>query len=251
VSLEFLSPDATAVGDRWTPLARSPMERAAKAAGARHEARDGWSVALDYGDPATERETTRATVGFADMSQLGKLEVQAGRGEMGAILGAATGGHAAELGRVARTPGTWWAPLTAERTLAICEPAHLAELRESLEGAAADVPTAGVVDVSCVFGALCVVGPLARETFARFCAIDLRPGVSPVGSLRPGSVARTPGLIICEAPDRYLTLFGAALGDYIWTVVADAAESLGGGPVGLDALEPLDAPAGAEASDRA
>ena len=31
-------------------------------------------------------------------------------------------------------------------------------------------------------------------------------------------------------------LFGAALGSYVWTVVADAAESLGGGPVGADAL---------------
>ena len=31
-------------------------------------------------------------------------------------------------------------------------------------------------------------------------------------------------------------LFGWALGEYIWEVVADAAERLGGGPVGVDAL---------------
>ena len=31
-------------------------------------------------------------------------------------------------------------------------------------------------------------------------------------------------------------LFGAALGQYVWTLVADAAEHLGGGPVGVDAL---------------
>jgi hypothetical protein len=35
-------------------------------------------------------------------------------------------------------------------------------------------------------------------------------------------------------------LFGAALGSYVWAVVADAAGSLGGGPVGLDALAPLE-----------
>ena len=51
-------------------------------------------------------------------------------------------------------------------------------------------------------------------------------------------MARTGGAILCEAPDRYLMLFGAALGQYVWTVVADAAEHLGGGPVGVDALEP-------------
>jgi hypothetical protein len=38
-------------------------------------------------------------------------------------------------------------------------------------------------------------------------------------------------------------LFGAALGQYVWTTVADAAGHLGGGPVGVDALPPLDAPA--------
>ena len=55
-------------------------------------------------------------------------------------------------------------------------------------------------------------------------------------------VARTGGAILCEAPDRYLMLFGAALGQYVWTVVDDAARNLGGGPVGVDALPPLDAP---------
>ena len=49
-------------------------------------------------------------------------------------------------------------------------------------------------------------------------------------------MARTGGAILCEAPDRYLMLFGAALGQYVWTLVADAAGHLGGGPVGVDAL---------------
>jgi len=56
------------------------------------------------------------------------------------------------------------------------------------------------------------------------------------GDWRPGSVARTPGGILCEAEECYLMLFGAALGQYVWTVVDDAARKLGGGPVGLDAL---------------
>ena len=53
---------------------------------------------------------------------------------------------------------------------------------------------------------------------------------------RPGSVARTPGASCARREARWLMLFGAALGQYMWTVVADAAESLGGGPVGADAL---------------
>ena len=49
-------------------------------------------------------------------------------------------------------------------------------------------------------------------------------------------MARTGGAILCEAPDRYLMLFGAALGQYVWTVVEDVARHLGGGPVGDDVL---------------
>jgi hypothetical protein len=86
-----------------------------------------------------------------------------------------------------------------------------------------------------------ILGPLAREVFARFTAIDLRPQITPPLAFRPGSVARTGGAILCEAPNRYVMLFGAALGQYVWQVVDDAARHLGGGPIGYDALPPLDA----------
>jgi sarcosine oxidase gamma subunit len=80
-------------------------------------------------------------------------------------------------------------------------------------------------------GALAISGPLAVELFARFTAIDVRAQVTPVHGFRPGSVARTPGAILRESEDSWLMLFGAALGGYVWTVVADAAAALGGGPV--------------------
>ena len=47
--------------------------------------------------------------------------------------------------------------------------------------------------------ALTIAGPLARETFARFCALDLRPDVAAGRArFRPGSVARTPGFVLRE-----------------------------------------------------
>ena len=67
--------------------------------------------------------------------------------------------------------------------------------------------------------------------------------MTPVHGFRPGSVARTPGFVLREDEERYLTLVGAALGQYVWTVVADAAGHLGGEPVGADALAPLPASA--------
>jgi glycine cleavage system aminomethyltransferase T len=202
------------------------MERQARDAGASFEERDGWNVAVGFDGAEAERERLRSTVGFADMSHLGKIEVQGP--QVGRL----------ELGTAALEDGAWWCPYTAQRAIVLCEPARLPHVREDLAGAAtAESGPASVVDVTTVFGALSVGGPLARELFARFTALDLRDPVTPVHGFRPGSVARTPGAVLRQSEQRWLMLFGAALGQYMWTVVADAAESLGGGPVGVDALD--------------
>jgi heterotetrameric sarcosine oxidase gamma subunit len=123
--------------------------------------------------------------------------------------------------------------------LVLGEPAGAAGLREAVARAVGDVAreaTVTVADVTCGLAGLALLGPGARELLARFCAIDVRDSVTPVAGFRPGSVARTPGYVLREAEQRLLVLVGWALGEYLWRVVADAAEHLGGGPVGADAL---------------
>jgi hypothetical protein len=186
----FLAPNATDV------VARSPMERQARAAGARFEVRDGWNVAVSFPGESFE------AVGFSDVSHIRKYELH---GDQPGL----------ELGRATVDGAQTWLPMTPTRALVL-----------------GGDPPEGAVDVTTGFGALRIAGPLARETFARFTAIDLRPQVTAPGDWRPGSVARTPGGILCEDDDRFLMLFGAALGQYMWTVVADAAGHLGGGPAG-------------------
>ena len=242
MSHDFLSPDAAVQAGGFAPVARGSMERSAGAAGARFEVRDGWNVAVGYSTPEQEAAACSERVGWADVSQLGKLEIQAGAEDLAAIVARVTGGAETQLGRATRAAEAWWCPMTAERTLVLCAPNALGDLRERLEDAAAGVAgSASVTDVSTVFGAMTVVGPLARELFARFCALDLRPSATPVQGLRPGSVARSPGVVLRESEDRFLMLFGWALGQYMWTVVSDAGEHLGGSPVGVDALGPVPA----------
>jgi sarcosine oxidase subunit gamma len=221
VSLEFLSVDATVP-------ARSPMERAARRAGARFAVRDGWNVAVGYAEDAG------AATGWTDVSHLGKLELQAGAAALAEI--AAGCGAVLEPGAAAPAGDAWWCPVTRTRALVICPAAETAALRTRLAAAAEAAPAhAGVVDVTTGFAALAISGPAARELLARVCALDLRPQRMPVGAFRPGSVARTPGMVLRVAEDRYLALVGAALGEYLWTVVADAAAPLGGRPLGVDA----------------
>jgi glycine cleavage system aminomethyltransferase T len=201
-SLGFLSP-ATSGG----AVARSPMEHDAIQAGARIERRGAWNVAVEFDGKEIELARCQSTVGFADTSHLPKFEVH-GQSEL-------------ELGSARRSDGAWLCPVTRDRTLVV----------GGANGRGIDMTTS--------YAALTIAGPLSRELFARFCALDLRPKVTPVHAFRPGSVARTPGYVLCEDEDRYLMLFGAALGHYMWTVVADAAAGLGGGPVGVDSLTPI------------
>jgi heterotetrameric sarcosine oxidase gamma subunit len=221
VSLEFLSPESGAAD----AVARTPMERQARASGARFEVRDGWNLAVSYGSRDDEANACAHTTGWVDVSHLRKLELQGTGVAQRAGL---------ELATATRRGDAWWCPLTPDRALVIGgQPAAVRE--QAPEGTS-------VVDVSTAFAAMTLVGPQSREVFARFCAADLRPKVTPVAGLRPLSIARQPGLIVREAEDRYLFLFGWAVGQYMWTAVQDAATHLGGRPVGLDALHPLEEP---------
>jgi heterotetrameric sarcosine oxidase gamma subunit len=215
--LEFLTPEATG----GTAIARTPMERLAMAAGARFEQRDGWNVAVSYGEGVV------GDVAFADRSHMAKLELHGDRAALARVVGGEL-----EPGVALRANDAWWCPVTPARVLVLGEPSAARELR-----AAVSDDGVSVVDVTCGLAALALVGSGARELFARFCAIDVRPAVTPVGSFRPGSVARTPGYVLVEDEQRLLVMVGWALGEYLYEVVSDAAGHLGGGPVGADALE--------------
>ncbi len=233
MSLAFLTPDAALARDA---LARSPMERLAVAAGARLARVEGWNVPNAYDEPTVEHARLSQTVGFVDRSSLVKLEIQAQPDALAGIVARAGGGLALEPGLAAHATGSWWCPVTPGRVLVLGEPAAAATLRADISQAADGASgTVSVVDVTCGLTALSLIGPQARELLARFCAIDVRPAVTPVAGFRPGSVARTPGYVLLEAHDSLLVLVGWALGEYLWQVVADAAAGLGGGPVGAEA----------------
>jgi glycine cleavage system aminomethyltransferase T len=218
-ALDFLSVSS----DSSELIARTPMEHLAAESGARFERLDGWNVAVAFGEPAAEQARVSESVGFADRSNLAKFELNAPATAI-ATLGL-------KLGIAEARDGAWWCPITPERVLAFGEPSGVEALRSSVNALGGHV-----TDLTSGLCAMTLVGPLSRELLARFCAIDVRPAVAPVRSFRPGSIARTPGYLLVEGEDRLLIMVGWALGQYLYEVVADAAEQLGGGPVGADAL---------------
>lgn len=237
----FLSVDASSPA-----IARSPMEGHAIRAGANVTERGGWRVATDFGDSAREARTCRRSVGWADVSHVPKLELQGSAEEIEAFTPSFGEKTPGPPGSALHAMGAWWCPVTPERLLLIGA--------DTTPGSSvpASVPDRGSLrsaDVTTVHAGLLIAGPRAEGMLERLCRLDLRPKTAPVGSFRPGAIGRVSGHVLREADDRFLLLFGWSLGEYIWTLVADAGSRLEGAPVGLDSLPARSSLSPSERSD--
>lgn len=236
MSFEFLAPDAVADFGGSTPPKRSQIETEHIGQGANLVQRAGWNVVADYGDGDLERKACETAVGVADLSCLGKIEIQADPASVASVVSALAGGATLELGTAVRHEGTWFCPVTAGRVLMVTQPERTASVLDAVEGEAAKAGFASVTELTSALGSNAIAGPLAREAFARATALDMRPDHFPEAGFAPVSVARTPGMVINEGGDRFIHIFGAGYAQYNWTVFEDAARGLGGRAVGLAAL---------------
>jgi glycine cleavage system aminomethyltransferase T len=197
--LDFLSPDRARGDLGFAPVLKSSMERRQRDAGATFEERDGWLVPVSF-----PRESDRPkTVGIADLSHLGKVEVR----------GAPTPPN--------DTESIVWYEITPSRALALCPYRDCFLLRAGL---ARRFPF--VLDQTAALSILAIVGPEARSVLRRLTHLHELPA--------SGDVARV-GAHVLERDDGYWIVFPQEYGHYLWEVAVDAAEPFGGGPVGVDA----------------
>ena len=236
MTFEFLAPDAAEPFGGTAPALRSPIEWTHRDAAAELVERAGWRSVADYGDPDAEAAACERSVGVADLSHLGKLELQGPPAVISSIVAGLAGEAAPTLGQAALQGEVWWCPITAGRLLAVSAPDTTAGVRGALEAAARREPFASVVELTTSLGSNAIVGPRAREAFARSTALDLRADAFGERAFAPVSVARVPGMVLRTSDDAFLHLFGAGYAQYIWTVFVDAAEHLGGRAVGVNAV---------------
>ena len=122
MTLEFLAPDSATPFNGARPELRSPIEWVHRERGAELADRGGWRVVTGYGAPSRESAACRGAVGVADLSFIGKLELQGTPPDVAAIVASLAGGAVLEPGRAVFDDGVWWCPLTAGRVLALTEP---------------------------------------------------------------------------------------------------------------------------------
>lgn len=196
-ALDFLAVGGAADARGFHPVARSPIDRAQRARGARFEERDGWLVPT-----AIPGEDARLGVaGVADLSHLSVFEV---RPADPALEG----------------EDVVWHRLSARRGLVVCPPSHAASVRGDLDGRF-------VLDLSGAFAIVAITGSQAETVVRRLTHLHHFPASGEVAHvsahvLRPGGM--------------FWLLVAQELGQYLWEVAVDRAGALGGGPVGVDAL---------------
>ena len=203
-ALDFLSPSLARDDGGFHPVARSAVERLYAAAGATFEERDNWRVAVSVPGEAEALQT----VGIADVSHLGKLEVRP--------ASAAT--DESVQPSVARSTVYRLSP---RRALVFFPEAARPSVLAAVAGA--DV----VLDVTAAYSVLAVSGPEARTLVGRLTHLHHFPS--------GGEVAHVTAHVL-PAGGGYRIVVAQELGHYLAEVAVDCAAALGGGLVGVDAV---------------
>jgi glycine cleavage system aminomethyltransferase T len=203
--LDFLSPSLARDEGGFQPVARSAAERVFAAAGAIFDERDGWRVATIV--PDTEEHV--ASVGIADLSHLGKLDVRPA--------------PASDL----EGEGVTTYRLSPRRALVLYPQPARAAVGAQLGGDAV------VTDMTAAYTVLAFTGPEARALVSRLTHLHHFPS--------GGEVAHVTAHVL-PAGAGYRLVVAQELGHYVAEVALDCAAALGGGLVGVDALPREEAP---------
>jgi glycine cleavage system aminomethyltransferase T len=197
-------------------IRRSPVTRWAVARGARVALEAGWEVAASFGDPDREAEALRGSVGLADVSLRGKVDVR------GAVEGPlALAGDAF----VARLSPTW--------ALLLVGPGAEGAILDRLGNGGAG---ALVTDATDPYAAFAVAGPRADDAFERLTSWD--PASLGAGEAAAAPVAGVPAVLArrTEGPAAVEVLVGSEWGAYAWESILEVVSRVGGAPVGLEAM---------------
>jgi heterotetrameric sarcosine oxidase gamma subunit len=195
----FMSPSAVARGGD-AALLRTPMERSHLAAGATLTAADGWRLA--------EYEATPGDAWLADVSHLGKLDVQGSSERIDEL----TGGL--ELGRASHHEDVWTMRLSPVWAVVLCPFDRVGELAERIGE--------GVTDMTCGWAAVTIGGSHVRDVFMRSSGMDVRESSFGPGRCAGTSVMRVQATVLNEGDDRITMLIGWEFGEYFWESIIDA-----------------------------
>lgn len=205
------------------------------AAGAVLHLRDGHLVATNYGSVPGEIAVCMKSVGLADRSDYGALELRGEQARLDRALIAQLGDPPLAPGSGRRMRGIWYIRQDSRRALLVGPYEALAS--GSPTGRGRDRFALPQKDIRATVAILSIIGPRA----ARLLAAAGLPGELAVGAVRRDPRDATVVAILRESQRRFLVLVRRDSAEALWTRLLVAGEPLGAAFVGLDALTLLGA----------
>jgi hypothetical protein len=192
--------------------------------------RDGHTVVANYGSVPGEISVCMKSVGLADRSDLGTLELRASGSLLDRALASRLGDPPPAPGTARRLRSVWYLRLDPRRTLLVGP--HRALASGPMIGKGTDRSELACKDIGATVAIISVVGPRAGRLLAAAGLPD---------DLASGALGRDPGdpsviAILRESQRRILVLVKAGLVDAAWSRLLAAGEPLGAAFVGCDAL---------------
>jgi glycine cleavage system aminomethyltransferase T len=199
-------------------IRRSPVARLASRRGAVFVDEAGWEVPASFGDDAAERSAIRERVAIADVTARAKVDVR------GAVPLALPVPADVTLARI--SPG--WALLLAG-------PNEEQSVLEALAPVAA-TPDVMVTDATHLHAGFALVGPDVSRVLERVTPWD-HSALGP-GQAQAAPIVEVPAVVVrgAAAPSAVEIYVPVEYGRYAWQQLVETVASVGGAPVGWQAL---------------
>jgi glycine cleavage system aminomethyltransferase T len=199
------------------PIRRSPVTRMHTGLGATFEVEAGWQIVGSYGQQDVERAALTETAALVDVTPRGKIDL---RGRIEAVT------RAAGDSLCARVSDDWALLLTA--------PGEEEALLGTVEAAAG--PGAMVTDATHLLAGFALGGPRLHDALARVTSWD--PSSLDPGSATGAPITDVPAVVLRRdaSPPVMEVYVASESARYVWEVLLDVVQRLGGGPAGWRAL---------------
>jgi glycine cleavage system aminomethyltransferase T len=211
-----------------------PLHAVLEQAGAVFAGRGAERLAIHYGSPAGELAVCVREVGLVDCSELDKLHVEAGAGELDRLTDELFGSHLSPGGAL-RSGAAWWCRQSAEAMTAVCAATAGRQIRRRLRECALRHAGLGIHDRSRELAAIGLIGRHAPDVLRSLGVYGPAGDPRRTAPFTRAPVAGVQTWWLLESDHHALALVEEQHAGEVWQALEHAGRKFGISCVGADA----------------